>query len=73
MPGDRDTGDDKQKENDDNEKGDGDKVEELRYEYYINYVEEQRLLDRWVKENMVKIDDEKVEDLLKTWKEVEAK
>ena len=38
--------------------------EEMRYDYYVTYTEEQRLMDRWVKENMVKIDDEKVADLL---------
>lgn len=42
-------------------------------EYYVTYVEEQRLMDRWVQENMVRIDDERVEDLLKVWKDSEAK
>jgi hypothetical protein len=42
-------------------------------EYYVNYVEEQRLLDRWVQANMVRIDDELTEDLLRKWKDSEAK
>jgi len=32
-------------------------------EYYIHYLEEERLMDRWVKENMVQINDELVENL----------
>ena len=33
-------------------------------EYYVHYLEQERPNDRWVKENMVKIDDEVVENLL---------
>ena len=33
-------------------------------EYYVHYLEQERPMDRWVKENMVKIDDDLVENLL---------
>ena len=33
-------------------------------EYYVHYLEEERLMDRWVKENMVQINDDLVENLL---------
>ena len=32
-------------------------------EYYVHYLDEERLMDRWVKENMVQINDELVENL----------
>ena len=32
-------------------------------EYYVNYVEQERPMDRWVKENMVRINDELIDDL----------
>lgn len=37
-------------------------------EYYVNYLEDQRPMDRWVKENMVRINDELVDDLLEDFK-----
>ena len=33
-------------------------------EYYVNYLEQERPMDRWVKENMVRLNDELVDDLL---------
>ena len=33
----------------------------------MHYIEEERLMDRWVKENMVRIDDEVVENLKEGW------
>ena len=33
-------------------------------EYYIHYLEDERPMDRWVKETMVCINDELVEELL---------
>jgi len=33
-------------------------------EYYVHYLEDERPMDRWVKENMVRINDELVDDLL---------
>lgn len=36
-------------------------------EYYVHYLEEERLMDRWVKENMVQINDELVENLKEDW------
>ena len=37
-------------------------------EYYVNYVEQERPMDRWVKEKMVCINDELVDDLLEDFK-----
>ena len=37
-------------------------------EYYVHYLEQERPMDRWVKENMVKISDELVENLLEDFK-----
>ena len=36
-------------------------------EYYVNYLEQERPMDRWVKENMVRINDELVVDLLENF------
>ena len=38
-------------------------------EYYVNYVEQERPMDRWVKEKMVCINDELVDDLLEDFKQ----
>ena len=48
----------KQAENEDNTKYASSPVQ-----YYVNYMNEARRMDRWVEENMVRIDDEKVESL----------
>ena len=44
-------------------------------EYYVHYLEDERPNDRWVKENMVRINDELVDDLLEDFhkKEEEKK
>ena len=41
-------------------------------QYYVNYLNEARRMDRWVEENMVRIDDEKVEVLHEEFKMKEA-
>ena len=42
-------------------------------EYYVNYLNHARRMDRWVQENMVRIDDEKVEGLYEEHKKEEAR
>ena len=37
------------------------KYADIPVQYYVNYMAEARRNDRWVEENMVKIDDERVE------------
>ena len=37
------------------------KYADIPVQYYVNYMAEARRNDRWVEENMVRIDDEKVE------------
>ena len=37
-------------------------------QYYVNYLNEARRMDRWVEENMVKINDDKVDELHEEWK-----
>ena len=41
-------------------------------EYYVHYLEVDRLFDRWVKENMVQINDEIVEILKEDWEQRHA-
>ena len=43
------------------ESDDNIKYADIPVQYYVNYMEEARRNDRWVEENMVKIDDERVE------------
>lgn len=40
-------------------------------QYYVNYLDEARRMDRWVEENMVKINDEQTEELYEEWKRKE--
>ena len=40
-------------------------------EYYVHYLEEERPMDRWVKEHMVRINDELVDDLIEEFKKKE--
>jgi hypothetical protein len=40
-------------------------------EYYVHYLEEERPMDRWVKEHMVRINDELVDDLIEEYKRKE--
>ena len=54
-------------DNDEEKKGD-DSDDNIKYanqpvQYYVNYMREARRNDRWVEENMVRIDDETVEQL----------
>ena len=42
-------------------------------EYYVHYLEFERPNDRWVRENMVIINDELVDDLLEDFKKKEEK
>ena len=44
------------------------KEENGRFQYYVNYLEHPRRVDRWVEENMVLIDDEAVENLFEKFK-----
>ena len=40
-------------------------------EYYIHYLEDERPMDRWVKEDMVRINDELVDDLLEDFQKTQ--
>ena len=42
-------------------------------EYYVHYLENERPMDRWVRENMVVINDDLVNDLLEDFKKKDEK
>ena len=41
-------------------------------EYYVNYLDQERPMDRWIRENMVRINDKLVEKLLEDFHNREA-